>query len=484
MSKPSIKSITVKTLSNFLLALALIMLLVTGLNFRSLSIIAVENKAMALAEVVKSGLTSHMKAEVMDKRDYYLEEIRQVHRIIGLQIIRGEAVTQQFGESTAGEIAADEVAVKVMQSKKTSFILDEFTWEPTMRVVIPYIAESNEALNCLGCHQVSEGEVLGAVDIEIDVSDYRNTSMMVLGGITLLTLLFIILMNMNACRTIEQHVRKPLDRLVRHARQAYTSQTPVNVDNFHSEEFASVAHEFNQFNAEIVAKQNELQDKNRQLKLLNQEIEQTLQETVYTMGVIEAQRSHETSLHTRRVSLYCRLLAEELGLGEEQARLVEAAAPLHDIGKMGIPDAILCKPEKLTDQERTVMQNHPSIGYGMLKHSSRPLLQAGAIIALHHHEKWDGSGYPQGLIGEEIHIFGRIVALADVFDALYSSRVYKSAWSMDSIVTLFTEQRGMHFDPQLVDLFMQNRERFAQIYHQHHQPEGGDAGAQLATNQT
>ena len=484
MIKPSIKSITVKTLSNFLLALALVMLLVTGYNFRSLSIIAVENKAMALAEVVKSGLTSHMKAEVMDKRDYYLDEIRQVHRITGLQVIRGEAVTEQFGVSAAGEIEADETAAKVMQSKQTAFILDEFVWRPTMRVVIPYVAESNEALNCLGCHQVSEGEVLGAVDIQIDVSDYRNMSLMVLGGITLLACLFIILMVMNASRTIEQHVRKPLDRLVRHARQAYVSQKPVNVESFHSEEFARVAHEFNQFNAEIVAHQNELQDKNRQLELLNQEIEQTLQETVYTMGVIEAQRSHETSLHTRRVSLYCRLLAEELGLTEEQVRLVEAAAPLHDIGKMGIPDSILCKPDKLTEQERKVMQSHPSIGYGMLKHSTRPLLQAGAIIALHHHEKWDGSGYPQGLQGDNIHIFGRIVALADVFDALYSNRVYKSSWSLDKIIELVTEQRGRHFDPQLVDIFLLNSERFVQIYHQNHQPvdssRSGATGEQLA----
>ena len=477
MIEASIKSITVKTLSNVLLALVLVMLVATGLNFRSLSIVGVENKALALAEVVKSGLTSHMKAGVMDKRDYYLEEIRQVNRITGLQVIRAEAVSKQYGPGLAVEQARDGSIDQVLNSGESLILLDEFTLSPTVRVVVPYIADDQHGLNCLGCHQVARGEVLGVVDIQIDVSDYRNLSLMVLGGITFLTVLFILLMIFNTSRTIELHVRKPLERLVSDARQAYASQKPVELGRFHSEEFVNVAHEFNQFNAEIVAHQNQLKEKNVQLEQLNQEIELTLQETVYTMGVIEAQRSHETSLHTRRVSLYCQLLAEELGLDSVQCRLVAAAAPLHDIGKLGIPDSILCKPGKLTDAERVVMQSHPTIGYGMLKHSTRPLLQAAAMIALNHHEKWDGSGYPQGLVGESIHIFGRIVALADVFDALYSTRVYKSSWSMERIVEQFVDQRGQHFDPQLVDIFLANQQQFAQIYHDNHNPIEGEEHA-------
>ncbi len=474
MVKPSIKSITVKTLSNFLLLLALIMLLVTGYNFRSLSIVAVENKAIAIAEVVKSGLTSHMKAGVMDKREYYLEEIRQVHRINGLKIIRGEPVIQQYGAGISSEIVADDVAKQAMKDRTPLFILTEFTWRPVMRVVVPYIATDTGTLNCLGCHQVSPGTVLGAVDIQIDVSDYRNLSLMVLGGLTLLAILFIFLMVLNTSRTIERHVKEPLQRLIRYAKRAYVSQKPVDIESFESEEFSNVAYEFNQFNAEIIDNHNLLKDKNRQLENLNQEIEDNLQETVYTMGVIEAQRSKETSYHTRRVSGYSRLLAEELGLSEEQISLVESAAPLHDIGKMGIPDSILTKPDKLTDDERDVMQSHPAIGYGMLKHSSSPLLRAGAVIALHHHEKWDGSGYPQGLIAEQIHIFGRIVALADVFDALYSNRVYKSSWSMEKIISFMKAQKGVHFDPQLVDVFLRNTAQFSHIYQQYDEENGVD----------
>ncbi len=477
MVKPSIKSITVKRLSNFLLALAVILLLVSGLNFRSLSIVAVENKALALAEVVKSGLTSHMKAGVMDKRDYYLDEIRQVNRITALNVIRGESVTRQFGVSNIGEMEADGAALAVLASGQPSFVMDEFSLHPTMRVVIPYIAHSEGSLNCLQCHHVAQGEVLGAVDIQVDVSDYRNMSLMVLAGITLLAGFFIFLMIRNTRTTIEQHVQVPLEQLVRYARHAYVSQTPVNLDHFHSKEFANVAHEFNQFNSEIVTHQNRLRDKNQQLEMLNREIEATLRETVFTMGVIESQRSQETSLHTRRVSLYCRLLAMELRLDVEQINLVESAAPLHDIGKLGVPDAILCKPDSLTEEERAVMKNHTTIGYDMLKHSSQPLLQAGAIIALHHHEKWDGSGYPQGLSGEQIHIFGRIVALADVFDALYSSRVYKSSWSLESIIELFKEESGRHFDPQLVKIFLLNSERFAQIFHENHTSEDVSLGS-------
>ncbi len=133
---------------------------------------------------------------------------------------------------------------------------------------------------------------------------------------------------------------------------------------------------------------------------------------------------------------------------------------MHDIGKIGIPDAILNKPAGYTQDEYEVMKKHPEIGYRMLKYSDKPILKAASIITHEHHEKWDGTGYPQGLKGEEIHIYGRITAIADVFDALGSNRVYKKSWELKEIYEMFEKESGKHFDPTLVELFLDNLEYF------------------------
>ena len=196
---------------------------------------------------------------------------------------------------------------------------------------------------------------------------------------------------------------------------------------------------------------------------LNDEIWQTQHEMLSLLGEVGETRSQETGNHVRRVAKYSKLLGELYGLEEEQIRLIYSAAPMHDIGKIGIPDAILLKPGKLDVDEYTVMKTHSNIGYDILKNSNRPLLQAAAIIAHEHHEKWDGSGYPNALDGENIHIYGRIIALADVFDALSCDRVYKKAWPMDKIIELIINERGRHFDPKLVDMFMSNIDQFTEI---------------------
>ena len=136
---------------------------------------------------------------------------------------------------------------------------------------------------------------------------------------------------------------------------------------------------------------------------------------------------------------------------------------MHDIGKVAIPDAILNKPGKFTDEEFEIMKKHAELGYEMLQNSNRPLLKAASIVAYEHHEKYDGSGYPRGLSGENIHIYGRITALADVFDALGSDRVYKKAWNDEEIFAFFKQQRGKHFDPKLIDIFFENLEKFLEI---------------------
>ena len=200
-----------------------------------------------------------------------------------------------------------------------------------------------------------------------------------------------------------------------------------------------------------------------ELQILNKEIIETQKEVIFTMGSIGETRSKETGLHVKRVAEYSRLLALLSGVNEIEADIVAMASPMHDIGKVGIPDAILNKKGRLTVDEFEVMKTHAEIGYEMLKHSDRPLLRTAAIIALEHHEKWDGSGYPNATSKNDIHIYGRITALADVFDALGSDRCYKKSWEDDKIFELLREQSGKHFDPELVNIFFENINKFYEV---------------------
>lgn len=193
------------------------------------------------------------------------------------------------------------------------------------------------------------------------------------------------------------------------------------------------------------------------------EIEETQREIIFFLGSVGECRSKETGAHVKRVAEYCYMLSKHYGLPEEKAKLVKMASPMHDIGKMAMPDSILEKPGILTDQEFKTMQNHPQIGYDMLKNSKRDILKAAAIIAHQHHEKFDGTGYPRGTKGKEIHIFGRICAVADVFDALASKRAYKEAWSDEHILEEFKSLRGKHFDPELVDILIDHYDEFSAI---------------------
>jgi len=196
---------------------------------------------------------------------------------------------------------------------------------------------------------------------------------------------------------------------------------------------------------------------------LHEEIENTQKDVIYKMGEIGETRSKETRNHVKRVAEYSKLLALSYGLCEHEANILFTASPMHDIGKVGIPDSILKKPAKLTYEEFEVMKSHTDIGYNVLKGSNREVLNAASIVSHEHHEKWDGTGYPRGLKGEEIHIYGRITAIADVFDALGSQRCYKEAWDDKRIFALFKEERGKQFDPKLVDLFFAHKDNFLQI---------------------
>lgn len=197
--------------------------------------------------------------------------------------------------------------------------------------------------------------------------------------------------------------------------------------------------------------------------ILNNELESTQREIIYTLATICEGRSRETGNHVKRVAKYSRLLAQKLGMSEKEANIIELGSTTHDMGKVAIPDAVLNKPGRFNEEERKIMNTHSALGYEMLRHSNRSLLQTAATIAHEHHEKYNGTGYPRGLKGEEIAISARIVALADVFDALGSDRVYKKAWELDKIFALLKEERGEHFDPQLIDIFFENQKEFLKI---------------------
>ena len=197
--------------------------------------------------------------------------------------------------------------------------------------------------------------------------------------------------------------------------------------------------------------------------LLMEEIDKTQKELIYIMGVTGENRSKETGFHVKRVAEYSWLLAKLYGLPLKECDILKDVSPMHDIGKIGIKDAILNKPARLDDSEMEVMKTHARLGYDILHSSELPLLKAAATVAYEHHERFDGSGYPNHLQGNHIHIFGRITALADVFDALGSERVYKKAWDDERIFNLFEEEKGRHFDPELVELFMEHSEAFLSI---------------------
>lgn len=206
---------------------------------------------------------------------------------------------------------------------------------------------------------------------------------------------------------------------------------------------------------------------------LYDELEETQKELIYRLGEISESRSLETGNHVKRVAEYSKLLALRAGLSPKETSLLHLASPMHDIGKIGIPDHVLHKAHDLDHDEWQIMKSHCEKGYDLLKASERPILKAAAIVAHQHHEKYDGTGYPRGLQGREIHIFGRITALADVFDALGSHRSYKTAWSDEKIFSYFKAQSGKQFDPELVDVFFENVDQFLQIrnaYDEHLSP--------------
>ncbi len=461
MQKKSLKSITLTRLVQVFLLAIITIIIVMFLAYKEFFKYTVESKALEISTVVKAGLTSHMKAGVMQKRDYFLREIKNIKNINSIHIVRSPLLEKQFG------ISSFEID-KNFKPLKNLVTLDKayFEWntkEGIVDAIIPYKASSQGELNCLECHNVKDGDTLGALEIEMDITSYQalitEYSYLFVG----MLLFFALLIMLNLFNFIEKYISKPLRNIVRDGEEAYNKNIEIDTKNYKLKELECLAKNLNNFNKDVLLKERELQLKNRELKELNIEIESTLKETMMAMGQVEEIRSSDTKNHTKRVAILSALIAKEYGLSSEEVALIELTAPLHDIGKVGISDDILLKPAKLTEDEYERMKDHAILGYNVLKHSGREVLKSAAQIAHYHHEKWDGSGYPEGLKGEEIPLFARIVAIVDVLDALLCKRIYKDAWSTRDVYEHMQNQRGEHFDPRLVEIVLENFESYVKI---------------------
>jgi len=216
-----------------------------------------------------------------------------------------------------------------------------------------------------------------------------------------------------------------------------------------------------------IALHNQNVELNRRVEQRTAELNKTRLQIIHRLGRATEFKDNETGLHVIRMSHYARILAEKMRAGQEWVDLIFNASPMHDIGKIGIPEHILMKPDKLSAEERQIMQKHPEIGASIIGEPDSELLQMCREIALTHHERWDGKGYPYGLKGEQIPLSGRIAAIADVFDALTMLRPYKDPWSVDKTVAYFNQQSGRQFDPELIDLFNQVIPQFVTILDNH-----------------
>jgi putative two-component system response regulator len=203
------------------------------------------------------------------------------------------------------------------------------------------------------------------------------------------------------------------------------------------------------------------------LERSEKELRLSREETIQRLAIAAEYRDSATAQHIQRMSHYCELLARRYGLSTERCDLIRTASPMHDIGKIGTPDHVLLKPGKFTQDEFNVIAQHAEIGYRILAGSDAEILNVAATIALTHHERWDGSGYPRKLRGEAIPIEGRIASIADAFDALTTARVYKPAFAFDHAVDLMSKHRGEHFDPELLDVFLASLDDIKRIHEQY-----------------
>jgi len=270
---------------------------------------------------------------------------------------------------------------------------------------------------------------------------------------------------------VDQHISSVFtDDAIKYIRQAVDNEQSFFVDKLYvgymgtkigmkNVLFLKSSCHFNTFDRELIR----LFSNNAAVAFENILLMDTHKEMLITLGEVIENRSSEVGRHALRVSLFCHLLALKAGLSRTEADLLRLVSPIHDVGKVAVPDSILFKSGKVTPDEFEKIKLHSSFGYDIFKNSNRQIMQAAGIVAQQHHEHWDGGGYPLGLKGEEIHIYGRITGLADVFDSLTHWRVYKEKWGMTQVLKLIKAQRSSRFDPNLVDIFLENIDAFFEI---------------------
>ena len=216
-------------------------------------------------------------------------------------------------------------------------------------------------------------------------------------------------------------------------------------------------------NQQLLKYADDLNKNMLEIKASNQALQKAYLDTINRLVLAAEYKDEDTGDHIMRMARYSALIAEKLCLPARDVQNIFYAAPMHDVGKIGIPDSILMKPGKLTAEEFEIIKTHTTIGAKILANSESEILNIAEQIALSHHEKWNGKGYPQGLSGDEIPLFGRIVGLADVFDALTSRRPYKNPFSVEVALDIIKKDRGKHFDPEVVDVFLENIDEVLQI---------------------
>lgn len=464
-TKPSIKHITLRKVIAFAALILLFLVLWIGYAFKGLVIDAMKDKGTTLARVVETSLASHMQAFALEQKDVYLNKLQMVVGLSDLHLVHSDAVSRQFALPSHEEQRREPVIAAAFASGQPQFVTPTLSnGPPILTVAYPYRAGSDTGIVCRNCHDVPEGAVLGVIAFKVDMSSYLGTSLHFLYLSLGAFLIFLPLIVLVLFRMIDRHINRPLRDLIRNTKDAYASHIPIDLDRYESQELDYVAEKVNEFTMDILAKQTELQEKHLQLIMLNKEIEGTQREIIQTLGEVAESRSKETAAHVRRVADYSLLLARLSGLPDQECQMLYDAAAMHDIGKVGVPDSILNKPAQLTDSEYKEMTRHSQLGYDIFKGSQRPLLKTAAIIAQQHHEHWDGNGYPLGLAGEEIHPYGRIVAVADVFDALTSKRCYKAPWSQDKVFAFFASKSGSQFEPRLVEILLAHRDEMLEIH--------------------
>lgn len=235
----------------------------------------------------------------------------------------------------------------------------------------------------------------------------------------------------------------------------------MKADKFHAK--YSDADQLKKYADDLVKLYKSEKRKRKEIEAANLELQKAYLDTIYRLVIASEYRDEDTGDHIVRIGRYSALIAEKLGRPDLKPKDMLYAAPMHDIGKIGIPDNILLKADKLTEKEFETIKTHTAIGVNILSNSNAKIIMLAEQIALSHHEKWNGQGYPNGLSGKDIPLAGRIVAIADVFDALTSKRPYKKTFSVKTAINIMKKEQGQHFDPDLLDIFLANMDEILKI---------------------